>query len=338
MVGARFGALGVLNEERTSLSEFITVGIDRDTYESIGSLPTGRGVLGLLITDPRPLRLANISLHPESVGFPPHHPPMTSFLGVPVTARNEVYGNLYLTEKIGWSEFTRDDEDLVKALAQAAGIAIENARLHGRISDVAVLEDRDRIARDLHDAVIQRLFAVGLSLQGISKSVKTPRESEHLRSAIAELDATIRQIRSSIFELSTTEASAGARSQILALIHDLDDVVGFEVRVTFDGPIDSMVSDEVLEALTATMREAITNVERHAHATRATVMVRADDHACMLRVEDNGGGLIAGEPTDGGLGLNNLRRRAEKLGGSLTVENSGHGAVLEWKVPLVSGD
>ncbi|HUI03549.1 MAG TPA: GAF domain-containing protein [Acidimicrobiales bacterium] len=338
MVGARFGALGVLNEERTALSEFITVGIDRDTYEQIGSLPTGRGVLGLLITDPKPLRLANISLHAESVGFPPHHPPMTSFLGVPVTARNEVYGNLYLTEKIGWSEFTKDDEDLVNALAQAAGIAIENARLHGRVRDVAVLEDRDRIARDLHDAVIQRLFAVGLSLQGISKAVTTPRESEHLSSAIAELDATIRQIRSSIFELSTTEASEGARSRILALIHDLDDVVGFDVRVTFDGPIDAMVSDEVLEALSATLREAITNVERHAHATRATVMVRADDHVCTLRVEDDGVGIGEDRPAEGGLGLNNLRRRAEKLGGSLTTENTGRGAVLEWKVPVARAD
>src|ERR1700728_2173634 len=170
IAGAQYGALGVLNDDRTGLDQFVTVGLDPDEESRIGARPTGRGVLGLLISDPQPVRLAELGSHPDSFGFPPNHPPMTSFLGVPIKVRGEVYGNLYLTNKIGWSEFTNDDEAVVEALALFAGIAIENARLHQRVAEVAVYEDRDRLARDLHDTVIQRLFAVGLSLQSIAET------------------------------------------------------------------------------------------------------------------------------------------------------------------------
>jgi GAF domain-containing protein len=132
MTGARYGALGVLDESRTHLVEFITVGLEPDQEEEIGARPTGRGVLGLLVANPEPLRLSHLETHEDSVGFPAGHPPMTSLLGVPIRVRDEVFGNLYLTDKVGWSEFTREDESLVKTLAVAAGIAIENAGLHRR--------------------------------------------------------------------------------------------------------------------------------------------------------------------------------------------------------------
>ena len=135
MTGARYGALGVLNDDRTALAEFITVGLSSDEEAQIGPRPTGKGVLGLLVTDPQPLRLSRLGDHPDSFGFPPNHPPMTSFLGVPVKVRDDVYGNLYLTDKVGWSEFTRDDVALVEALALAAGVAIENTRLHQQVQD-----------------------------------------------------------------------------------------------------------------------------------------------------------------------------------------------------------
>ncbi len=170
MTGARYAALGVLNHDGSALSEFVTSGVEPEQEKAIGPRPTGRCVLGLLISDPRPLRLTRIGDHPDSYGFPPNHPAMTSFLGVPLKVRDDVYGNLYLTDKVGWSEFTGDDEALVGALALAAGIAIENARLHAQVQQVAVLEDRERLARDLHDTVIQRLFAVGLSLQSLAGS------------------------------------------------------------------------------------------------------------------------------------------------------------------------
>jgi signal transduction histidine kinase len=149
------------------LDEFITVGLEADEEARIGPRPTGKGVLGLLVADPVPLRLASIGDHPDSFGFPPNHPPMTSFLGVSVKVREDVYGNLRLADKIGWSEFTQDDVALVEALAPAAGVAVENARLHQQVQVAAVYDDRDRLARDLHDHVIQRLFGIGLNLQGL---------------------------------------------------------------------------------------------------------------------------------------------------------------------------
>src|ERR1039458_9286221 len=142
MTGARYGALGVLNDDKTALAEFVTIGLEPDQLAAIGPLPNGKGVLGVLIADPGPLRVAHLEDHPNSYGFPPNHPPMTSFLGVPVTVREEVYGNLYLTDKIGWSEFTGDDVALVESLALAAGVAIENARLHQQVQDAALYEDR----------------------------------------------------------------------------------------------------------------------------------------------------------------------------------------------------
>ena len=335
MTGARYGALGVLNDEGTALSEFLTVGIEPDEEQRIGDRPTGRGVLGLLITDPHPVRLANIGSHPNSYGFPPNHPPMTSFLGVPITVRDEVYGNLYLTDKIGWSEFTQDDEALVAALALAAGIAIENARLHQRVQEVAVYEDRDRVARDLHDTVIQRIFSVTLSLQSMAGAAAAAGMGDRLTAAVSDLDATIRQVRSTIYELGSARLDQGVRHNVLSLVRDLNPVLGFEARVSFDGPVDSAIPDELIEHLLATVREAVTNIGRHAQATEASVVVRVRNGLCELQVTDNGIGLQQTKTTGGGLGLVNLRRRAEKLHGHFLVENRSEGGTsLIWQVPI----
>ena len=165
LVDARYGALGVLDDSGTYLAQFVTVGIDDDAHHLIGKLPEGHGILGSLIVDAKPLRLPDLREHPDSFGFPPHHPPMRSFLGVPVRVRDQVFGNLYLTDKTTAEAFTDVDEELVVGLAAAAGIAVENARLHARVQEFALVADRERIARDLHDTVVQRLFATGLSLQ-----------------------------------------------------------------------------------------------------------------------------------------------------------------------------
>jgi len=334
MTGAQYGAIGVLNEDHTALAEFIAVGLDPDEEEKIGAHPTGQGVLGLLITDPHPLRLANLSSHPNSFGFPPNHPPMTSFLGVPVTVRSEVYGNLYLTDKIGWSEFTQDDEVLVGALALAAGIAIENARLHKRVQQVAVYDDRDRLARDLHDNVIQRLFAAGLTLHSIA-GAEAPRTADRLTDVIGDIDETIRQIRSTIFELGSTEIDPGIRSSIVSLVHNLTPVVGFDVKVSFDGPVDTIASDQLAEQLLAVIREGVTNIGRHARASKASVSVIVKDGVCRVQIIDNGRGLDHGESSEGGFGLVNLRRRAEKLRGHFATETpETGGTTLTWEVPI----
>jgi signal transduction histidine kinase len=335
LTNARYGALGLLNDDRTGLVEFITFGLDAQAEAEIGTRPTGRGVLGLFIEDPAPLRLAQLGSHPEIYGFPPSHPPMTSFLGVPIKVRDEVYGNLYLTEKIDSPEFTDDDEALVVALAMAAGVAIENTRLHRRVKEVAVFEDRDRMARDLHDTVIQHLFAVGLSLQSMAGEAAASGMASRLESVIDNVDDVIRQVRSSIYELGLGGDDRGVRATILALVRSLDPVVGFEVRVSFDGPIDATVNRIVEEHLLATVREAVTNIGRHAHATQASVSIRVDSATCRLEVADNGDGMIADPIAAGGRGLVNLERRAEKLNGELVLESApAGGTVLIWSVPI----
>jgi signal transduction histidine kinase len=334
LVDARYGALGVLDEEKKALTEFITVGIDDDTLKATGELPKGHGILGLLIHEPEALRLPDLREHPNSSGFPPNHPDMHSFLGVPVSVRGEVFGNLYLTDKSSAEAFTDIDEELVVALAAAAGLAIENARLHARVQNVVVIEDRERIARDLHDTVVQRLFATGLSLQGTSNLIRDPVVARRLETAVEDLDITVRQIRTAIFGLEASHLGrSGAREHVLTVVTEAARVLGFEPRVLFDGPIDSVVDDDVALELVATLREALANIARHADATEARVVVTVNNDL-LLRVSDDGSG-VQGEGKAGGRGLANMRFRAEKLGGVFSVGPGPHGGtVVEWHVPL----
>jgi signal transduction histidine kinase len=339
LVGARYGALGVLDEARVGLSEFVNVGIDADQVAAIGQLPEGHGILGLLILEPRPLRLADLSAHPDSYGFPAGHPPMRSFLGVPIRIRDQVYGNLYLTEKQGAAEFSADDEALAVSLAGAAAIAIDNARLYARVRDLALVEDRERIAADLHDTVIQRLFATGLALEG-SLRLATPEVAERIEQAVTELDGTIRQIRSTIFALQAPRARGrGLRAEVLALATEAAASLGFEPQVAMEGPLDTVVSDEMALQLLASLREALSNVVRHAHASRVELRVAvAADGALEATVRDDGGGVLPSGRPDG-RGLVNMARRAEGLGGQVLLAPGpgGHGTLLTWQVPLAGG-
>ncbi|MEX2292635.1 MAG: GAF domain-containing protein [Acidimicrobiales bacterium] len=337
LAGAAYGALGVLDEARTGLTQFITVGVDDETHRSIGALPDGHGILGLLILDAKPLRLPDLNKHPDSFGFPPHHPPMTTFLGVPIRVRDEVFGNLYLTDKIGGGQFTDVDEELMIGLAAAAGVAIENARLHTRLHEIGVLEDRERIARDLHDTVIQRLFATGLSLQGTVNLVRTDAEAAVVRveAAVDELDLTVKHIRSAIFGLEASRPStAGTRAQIVGLAREAARALGFEPNVYFEGPVDSAQGDRGAAALVATVREALSNVARHAKARRVDVAVIAGSDV-RLTITDDGVGPPDGEAAVGN-GLRNMASRAEELGGTMRLrpaDDGQPGTVLEWCVP-----
>ena len=334
ITGARFGALGVVNHERTALSEFVTAGIDAQTETQIGARPKGLGVLGLLINDPQPLRLSRISSHPGSFGFPRGHPEMTSFLGVPIMMRGEVFGNLYLTDKIGWSEFTLDDEETVVGLAVAAGIAIDNAHMHRRVQEVAVYADRDRVARDLHDNVIQRLFGAGLALQSMTAGAE-PEMAARMHQVIEDLVTTIRQIRNTIFELGQDEGGDGFRSRLLSVLRELDPTLGFKVDVSFGGPVDTSIPQPVAEHLLSVTREALTNVARHARATRALVEVTVQHGTCRLIVVDNGRGAAVAEARGGGSGLVNMRQRAQMLQGNFEVTFSEEsGTSLIWQVPI----
>lgn len=337
VAGARYGALGVLDETRTRLKEFITVGVDGDRVELIGNLPEGHGILGLLIVDAVPLRLRDLSQHPKAYGFPAHHPHMRSFLGVPIMVRGEVFGNLYLTDKLNGDEFTEADEELVVGLAGAAGVAIENARFAARLHELAVVEDRERIARDLHDTVIQRLFATGMSLQSTVGLVRSDPDAARARigQAVEDLDMTIKEIRMAIFALEQHPlATEGVRSRIIEVVRDSAEALGFEPRLTFEGPVDAVVVGEAADALVTTLREALSNVARHARARHADVNVTATGNAVSLRVVDDGVGAGDVEGASGH-GVRNMRRRAEALGGTCTITSRpGAGTTVIWRTPL----
>ncbi len=294
----------------------------------------GAGVLGALIGKDKPVRLATIGQSPDSIGFPPHHPDMTSFLGVPVQVHGEPYGILYLTNKKTAPEFSEDDEELVDALAMAAGIAIGNARLHGLVRDRALTEDRDRIARDLHDSVIQRLFAIGLSLQGTARLVERPEAVMRIGEAIEKLDETIRQLRKAIFDIELTINKEGLHPKVLDLVHELRPVLGLLPQVSFSGPVDTVVTDSLVEEVLAVLREALTNVGKHAHASQVVITVAAGEELRLV-VADDGDGI--GDGNAAGLGLKNLRQRAERLGGSVELGRSREGGTrLTWHVPLAT--
>jgi signal transduction histidine kinase len=490
LVGARYGALGVIGDDRR-LVEFITHGLSPAEHEAIGSLPTGRGVLGLLIDEPWPVRMPDITKHPSSYGFPPNHPKMHSFLGVPVRIRDRVYGNLYLSEKQGAAEFTDDDEQIVVALAAAAGVAIDKARLyalaqrrhrwltaateitdllvgrvqrsaaleliarrarevaaadlvlimlhdedsgsltvevdttnsvggasfavdetqfgdalggrehviveslddaapwpramperpatvvplatadtlHGLLVMVAgageradrdedlamltqfagqaalaferalaqeeremfvILEDRERIARDLHDVVIQRLFATGMQLQTAARLAR-PEVADRVNAAVDDLDRTIRDIRSAIFELRSP-MSAELRVEIREVVAAAADQLGFRPVLDLSGPLDSAVPVELRADTVAVLREALSNVVRHAAASAVHVTIRLASGRLTVEVADDGVGL----PDDAvRSGLNNLRDRSLRRAGSFEVRsNSPQGTVLVWSVPV----
>lgn len=476
LAGAKYGALGVVGGDR-KLVEFITHGIDPRTHAAIGDLPTGKGVLGLLIADPRPVRLPDITEHPQSAGFPPNHPPMHSFLGVPVRIRDQVFGNLYLAEKRDAAEFTDDDEEIVAALAAAAGAAIENARLYAlatrrqewlsataemintlsgevhldealrlvarrarEVADAAfvavllhdetsgtmtievvdsvidtnglagrsfplegttfepvlssgeavtlehvgkaapwpvplpalravaapfagaqgllvvayegearaedellllnafaaqaglaierardredreqllVISDRERIARDLHDVVIQRLFAAGLQLQTVAGMSPRPEIGSRINGVVDELDSTIRDIRGAIFQLRAP-AGQTLRAELRELAEGAANALGFRPSVVLDGPLDSAVPDNMRGDLIAVVREALSNVVRHAQATSVEAKVSAHNGLVTVTVIDNG----QGGATESS-GLRNLRERAACWGGEFTVTAAG---------------
>jgi signal transduction histidine kinase len=336
LTGARYGALGVLAEDRASLAAFVHVGVDEETAAAIGALPRGEGILGLLIEEPRPLRLADLSCHPASVGFPPGHPPMSSFLGAPIRIGDEVFGNLYLTEKTEAAEFSADDESLIVALASAAAVMIEKARLQARVTELQLVSERERMARDLHDTVLQRLFAIGLSLQSGLPLISDAAVRSRVEEAITDLDDTIYQVRTTIFALEPPPAAArGLRSRVVDLCSEARRSLGFEPALSFRGPVDSTVPERIQTELLAALREALSNVARHAKANRVEIILAVETEV-HLRVVDDGVGIDLGAGVTGH-GLPNMAERAKSLGGSFQVASRPEGGTeLSWRVPLSS--
>jgi signal transduction histidine kinase len=500
VVDAEYGALAVL-DGRGGLAEFVYVGIDEATRRLLGPLPSGHGLVGLLIEHPQVMRLADLTTHPASVGFPPGHPVMHRFIGAPIMVREAVFGNLYLTEKRGGGEFTERDELVLRALASAAGSAVQNARLFaevrqrerwllataeirtallsgGTVTDALALiarravdlaaadhalvlvagedgrlrvwgaagpdadrlvgcsagrderwtravlsatgpgvpgempvpqdqaladlwrsaswvstagvpagttdggvliclrgkgtqrfaddrspqlaglaeqaslalevsdraeqrrrfelvAERERIARDLHDHVIQRLFAVGLSLQGQESRATDPVLRDRLEQSVQQVDESIRDLRSSIFDLRTATAAGGRknlRRRLLDIAAGAGDG-GPTVSVHIDGPIDTLVPPALAEQVEAVVREAVSNAVRHSGGRTVTVTVTAREDL-DITVTDDGVGIPDGVPRSG---LTNLADRAATWGGSFAVAASAAGGTtVHWAAPLPS--
>ena len=277
MTGAVYGASGVLDGSG-GLEEFIHVGVDPDVAALIGHLPEGRGVLGTITRQATPIRLDRISDHPDSVGFPPHHPPMETFLGVPIRLGLEVFGNLYLTEKP--HGFTARDEARIQALATVAGSAIRNARLQTQLRRFAVVEDRERIARELHDAIIQDLFAVGLSLQGHAQRIPEAEVRRILEDAVGRLDEVIGRLRRSIFDLQPPEsAGADIRAMVADTVNRLAEPHPADVELTFAGRLDEL-PHPVARAMVQLIGEAVSNALRHSGSAVVRVEVRRRPDDC----------------------------------------------------------
>ncbi|MFG3496522.1 GAF domain-containing protein [Streptomyces sp. NPDC047928] len=503
LVDAQYAALGVIGPDGRTLSRFLTHGLTDDQIARIGPFPAGHGLLGEIIRHPEPLRIKEIGAHPSSYGFPAHHPPMHTFLGVPIRVRDEVFGNLYLTDKRGGHEFDAEDESVISTLSVAAGVAIDNARLYenskrqqrwlqanaevtntllsgssrldvlgliarrareiigARLADVTVpvpgtddlvvelaigaehdvrqglvvpmdgtisgaayragtpvtshdlpkddrynagprrfeglgpavavplgtsaegtrgvlllarsedepvfseneldpllafagqaalalelaerrrdaeqltlLEDRDRIARDLHDLAIQRLFATGMTLQSAARLVENPGAAERVSRAVGDLDETIKIIRSTIFGLRTRDEQAGPslRARIARAVGEAAGTLGFPPRLSMEGLLDTDVVPEIADHVMAALSEMLSNAARHAHATRVEVSVQATTKDVVLTVTDNGRGI----PAEGRRsGLNNLAERARSMGGTMEIQApEDGGSRLVWRAPL----
>jgi signal transduction histidine kinase len=328
LVDARYGALGVV-DEHGQLTDLVTSGVDDQTHQAIGRLPEFKGILGVLLRDPKPVRLRDLGEHPVAQGFPAGHPEMTSFLGVPIRGR-EAVGSMYLADKQSADEFSVEDERLAVTLAAASGVAIDNTRLQSSLEHLAVLEDRERIARELHDKVIQRLFAAGMTLQTTTPIARSEVASR-ITQAVEEIDETIRDIRRTIFALEA-RSRRGVRVDIFAHVDAAREMLGFTPELRLEGPIDSAVPETTADHLLATLYEALSNVAQHAGASKVDVVVEARDELRLL-VADDGAGLP--ERIEPGQGLRNMERRALELGGRTEVRpGEGEGTVVEWRVPL----
>lgn len=336
--GARYAALGVIGDGG-GLERFVHAGMDEETVRRIGPYPRGLGVLGLLIRDPRVVRLERISDHPASVGFPDHHPPMDTFLGAPIMMSGRVYGNLYLAEKDGG--FTADDETWITVLAAQAGAAIENALLSDRLRDLAVQQERDRISRDLHDGIIQSLFSIGMTLESATALVdKAPdRARERISGAVDRIDDAIRELRNTIFHLRpNTAALLGLRAGIIELAREHEVNALLRPQLDLDRALDAAVDDGLVPDVLQVVREALSNVARHAAAGHVTVRARVfhQDSGAQLVVEvvDDGRGFVPEGPSVG-RGLENVQERAIVLGGTIAIDSTpGEGTRLVLAVPL----
>ena len=329
--GAKYGALGVIGRDG-ALIEFLQIGVSPKVADKIGKLPSGVGVLGTVIHTVKTVRITNISEHPDSSGWPAEHPPMQAFLGVPIRAGSQVFGNLYLTEKDGG--FTEEDQVLVEGLAVIAGSAVNTSRMQRRIRHLALIEDRERIARDVHDSIIQEIFGVGLTLQAQSQRINSPEVRASIAESVERLDDTINELRRMIFDLDPpTSSSRDFRAEVNRLVDDVTSASRVTTSVTM-GPSIADVPSGLIDDALHLIRESVTNAVRHALANLIDVSVDLSPEELTLTIVDNGQGFDQSVPTTGN-GLANLKTRCERAGGeTFVISEPGAGTTVRLLLPV----
>jgi signal transduction histidine kinase len=333
LTGAEYGALGVIGEHGT-LIDFLHAGLDPGAAEKMGRPPEGRGLLGTITRMGKTIRLDDMAEHPDSVGFPENHPGMETFLGVPVRVGERIFGNLYLTEKQGG--FTSEDEQLVEALALIAGSAVSSARLHERLHRAAVVEDRERIAREIHDGVIQNLFAIGLSLQAASSEAdEHPEEVQaKIADAVTQLDSVMATLRHYIFDLRVRAFEPkNFEAEIRLAANGILESSSAAAIVEVSGDTDDL-STVLIEDVVQLVREGVSNAGRHSGAETVGITVHRRGDWVSIEIRDNGYGFDP-EVDGPGMGLKNMRQRVERAGGQIEIRTAlGAGTVVRVEMPV----
>lgn len=338
LIGAQYAALGVPNSEGY-LETFVHSGMPTEIAKQIPHLPQGHGLLGLLIDEPRPIRIPHIANHARSVGFPPGHPEMESFLGVPVLAGSMVLGNLYLTNKLDSPEFSAEDQAMVEMLAAHVAVAIQNARLYEQVGRLAIVDERARIGMDLHDGVIQSIYAVGLILESTRLEIQKSNVAAAdglLENAITSLNDTIRDIRNFILDLRPHRFSGNLEQGLSRLVREFQANTMVSVTLSVPPEVVMTLSTPVVRAIFLTTQEALANVARHARATEVTVTAQNHLRGVELVITDNGRGFdVSAMRQAVGHGLANMRARAEDLHGTFRINSApGKGTVIRLTFPL----
>ncbi len=339
--GARYAALGTLNADRDGLDRFITFGIDDETRIRIGDPPSGLGVLGVLIKHPEPIRMHRVSEHPESFGFPPNHPPMESFLGAPIIIGDDVYGNLYLTDKRG-GDFDQSDQDAVELLAGWAAIAINNARMVRKERLRAVIEasekERHRWALELHDETLQGLGALRLLLSAAQRSEDPTRMRAAIKDVLDQLSLEITGLRGLITELRPAALdSLGLEAALESLGRRAAGTGDFDLELDIEFGRHSKLAEASELEITAyrLVQEAISNASKHARASLVVLRVKRDDTAIDIEVTDNGVGFDPQTIQATGFGLTGMRERVAIVNGRLDIESqAGGGTRIHAHLPL----
>jgi two-component system, NarL family, sensor histidine kinase DevS len=330
LVGAEFAALGIVKPDG-NIEQFVTSGLSPQQRALIGSLPRGRGLLGLIIREDQSFLVDDIAVDPRRFGFPPNHPEMHSFLGVPVRSKGRSIGNLYLTNKLTAPTFSEADLRMVEMFALHAGISMENARLHEEVQRLVLVDERQRIAQDLHDSIIQSLYGISLSLEDLPELVvEDPAEGRRRTDrAIDSIHATIRDIRNFIMGLESASLTGDdLAASIETLVSDFRASTSVKLDVSIE-PLPTVPTARAAHVLAIT-REGLSNIARHSGATNAWLAVSEKDGVMRLIIRDNGHGFDPGTvPSADHHGLANLRSRAAAAGGSLdVVSEPGAGATL----------